>query len=95
MLQGEHSAILSTFIKLLFVIKIFVLSIYEWPLKTGFTVFYSILDNGCAAMKSNCSQLCLPKSENLAQCKCTAGYMLNADSKSCDGKFQRSRSQCQ
>ena len=37
MLQGEHSAILSTFIKLLFVIKIFVLSIFEWPLKTGFT----------------------------------------------------------
>ena len=39
MLQGEHSAILSTFIKLAFVIKIFVLSIFEWPLKTGFTVF--------------------------------------------------------
>ena len=33
--QGEHSAILSTFIKLPFVIKIFVLSIFEWPLKTG------------------------------------------------------------
>ena len=39
MLQGEHSAILSAFIKLPFVIKIFVLSILEWPLKTGFTVF--------------------------------------------------------
>ena len=38
MLQGEHSAILSTFIKLPFVIKFFVLSIFEWPLKTGFTV---------------------------------------------------------
>ena len=38
MLQGEHSAILSTFIKLPFVSKIFVLSIFEWPLKTGFTV---------------------------------------------------------
>ena len=38
MLQGEHSAILSTFIKLPFVIIIFVLSIFEWPLKTGFTV---------------------------------------------------------
>ena len=34
----EHSAILSTFIKLPFVIKICVLSIFEWPLKTGFTV---------------------------------------------------------
>ena len=42
MLQGEHSAILSTFIKLPFVIKIFVLSIFEWPLKTGFTVFLSL-----------------------------------------------------
>ena len=37
MLQGEHSAILLTFIKLPFVIKIFVLSIFEWPLKTGYT----------------------------------------------------------
>ena len=37
MLQG-HSAILSTFIKLSFVIKIFVLSIFEWPFYTGFTV---------------------------------------------------------
>ena len=32
MLQGEHSAILSTCIKLPFVIKIFILSIFEWPL---------------------------------------------------------------
>ena len=38
MLQGEHSAILLTFIKLPFVIKIFVLSVFKWPLKTGFTV---------------------------------------------------------
>ena len=34
----EHSAILSTFSKLQFVIMIFVLSVFEWPLKTGFTV---------------------------------------------------------
>ena len=40
MLQGEHSAILCTFIKLPFVSKVFVLSIFEWPLKTGFTVGY-------------------------------------------------------
>ena len=38
MLQGEHSAILSTFIKLPFVIKIFVLSIFESLFYTGFTV---------------------------------------------------------
>ena len=37
-LEGEHSAILLTFIKLPFVIKIFVLSIFEWPFYTGFTV---------------------------------------------------------
>ena len=35
MLQGEHSAILLTFLKLPFVIKIFVLSFYEWPFYTG------------------------------------------------------------
>ena len=38
MLQVEHSAILSTFIKLPTVIKIFVLSIFKWPFYTGFTV---------------------------------------------------------
>ena len=35
MLQGEHSAIFSTFIKLPIVIKIFVLSIFELPFYTG------------------------------------------------------------
>ena len=34
----EHSAILFTFIELPFVIKSFVLSIFEWSLKIGFTV---------------------------------------------------------
>ena len=38
MLQWEHSAIHLTCIKLPFAIKIFVLSIFEWPPKTGFTV---------------------------------------------------------
>ena len=49
MLQGEHSAILLTFIKLPFFIKIFVLSIFEWPLNTGFTVlpYYHIVTNIC------------------------------------------------
>ena len=36
--ECSNSAIFTTFIKLPFVIKIFVLSIFEWPLKTGFTV---------------------------------------------------------
>ena len=38
MLQGELSAILSTFTKLPFVVKIFVLSISECPFYTGFNV---------------------------------------------------------
>ena len=46
MLHGEHSAILSTFIKLPFVFKIFVLSIFERLFYTGFTVllFFCSLD---------------------------------------------------
>ena len=35
----EHSAILSTFIKLPYAIEIIVLSIFEWLLKTVFTVY--------------------------------------------------------
>ena len=42
MLQGEHSEILSTFVKLPFVIKISVLSIFEWMFTTGFTVLFNI-----------------------------------------------------
>ena len=37
----EQSAILLTFIKLPFVFKTFVLSIFDWSLKTGFTVYGS------------------------------------------------------
>ena len=47
MLQREHSATLSSFIKLPFVIKIFVLSIFGWPLKTGSTVMYASLTLFC------------------------------------------------
>ena len=39
MLQGEHSAILLTFVKLSVAIKTFVFSIFEWPFYTGFTVY--------------------------------------------------------
>ena len=45
MLQEEHSAILSTFIKLPFVIKTFVLSIFEWQSYTAFTVLISLSSN--------------------------------------------------
>ena len=41
MLQGEHSAILLTFIKLPFDIKIFVLSIFKWEFYTGLRFFCS------------------------------------------------------
>ena len=37
-IQWKHSAILLIFIKLPFVIKKFVLSIFDWPFLTGFTV---------------------------------------------------------
>ena len=40
--EGEHSAILSTFLRQPFVIKIFILSIFEWPFYTGFTVYQVI-----------------------------------------------------
>ena len=38
-MQNAPRAILSTLIKLSFVIQIFDLPIYEWPFYTGFTVF--------------------------------------------------------
>ena len=38
----EHSAILTTFIKLPFVFKTFNLSNFEWLLKTGYTVHYNM-----------------------------------------------------
>ena len=38
MRQGEHSAILSTFIKLPFAILDLCFVFFEWPLNTGFTV---------------------------------------------------------
>ena len=45
MLQAEHSAILSTFIRPPFVFKIFVSSIFERQLYTGFTVFMFWFEN--------------------------------------------------
>ena len=43
MLQGEHSAILSTSFKLPFVIRIVVLSNFEWPVYSGFAVKKAII----------------------------------------------------
>ena len=39
---SKHSAIRLAFIKLPFVIKIFILSIFEWPFYTGFTVYSNL-----------------------------------------------------
>ena len=44
LMQIKSIAILLTFMKLPIVIKIFVLSIFEWPLKTGFTVIKIVFD---------------------------------------------------
>ena len=50
MLQGEHSAILSTFIKLRVVIMTFVLSIFERPFYTGLTVYIQLASD-CTLQK--------------------------------------------
>ena len=48
-----------TFNKLPFIIKIFVLSIFEWPFYTGFTVFYShILERIIALLITILASLC-------------------------------------
>ena len=49
--KREHSAILSTFIKQPVVIKIFVLSIFEWLFYTGFTVLIPHAQNADIASK--------------------------------------------
>ena len=53
MLLGEHSAILLTFIKLPFVIKIVVLSIFEGAFYTGFTVCTSFSECIVACVLTN------------------------------------------
>ena len=53
MLQGERSALHLTFIKLPFVIKIFVLSNFEWPFYTGFTVIWKT----CNKCRTNCAKI--------------------------------------
>ena len=44
-LKRSKVALLSTFIKLPFVIKIFVLSIFEWPFYTGFTLHVFLINS--------------------------------------------------
>ena len=66
MLQGEHSAILSTFIKLPFVINIFVLSFLDWLLKTCFTVCYFCLVLLCFRVRLFIDALWSPTEKGLA-----------------------------
>ena len=53
--QGEHSAILSTFIKLPFVIKIIILSMFDWPFYACFTVVFYFCT--CAYLLFNMSHV--------------------------------------
>ena len=46
-LPSEHSALLLTFMKLPLVMKIFVLSIFEWLFYTGFTVLLCLKWKSC------------------------------------------------
>ena len=64
----EHSAILPIFIKLPFVVKTFVLSSFEWPLRTGFTVRKSIVLSMPAQLSSGAR--CLSFSLNLLRNPC-------------------------
>ena len=57
MLTLEHSVILLTFIKLPFVIKVFVLSIFEWPFYTGLTVYNIHFTFGISLTGRICSKL--------------------------------------
>ena len=61
MLHGEHSVILTTFIKLPFVIKIFVLSMFKWRFYTGFTVYY----HSCRVNKTSFIHIL-----NIGSCAC-------------------------
>ena len=64
----EHSAILSTCIMPHHVFKTFVLSIFEWPLKTGFTVF--ILQMLCLLACANSSLTSLDLQRILGDIEC-------------------------
>ena len=58
MLQLEHSAILLTCIELPHGFKTFVLTIFEWPLKTGFTV-YPVIKTGHTATPTKSQLNCV------------------------------------
>ena len=61
---GEHSAILSTFIKLPFVIKVFVLSNFEWPFYIGHLILYIIQSNDLSIDTSSINYIFKPEKDN-------------------------------
>ena len=67
----RHSAIISTFIILPFVIKIFVLSIFEWLFYTGFTVYIFIV---CMKIGVYPDQLASKVGGQRAQLLCKSAY---------------------
>ena len=80
----EHSAILVTCIKLPFVIKICVLSIFEWPLKTGSSVMLNlcIIASPVAAKspkpsKSGESKQTAPKKDKRIEVEVKVSYFLS------------------
>ena len=89
MLQWEHSAILSTFIKLPFSIKIFVLSIFKWLLKTGFTVYWKIWIYPSFDLKPSNNIQCRSLNFNFVSayqtlkniCICTVSYLCTSGTK--------------
>ena len=69
MLPLEHSAILLTCIKRQSVLKTYFCVLFEWPLKTGFTVLYCRLDKN---LLTN-----LEKNENLFRYQAIRAAILN------------------
>ncbi|XP_078716677.1 prolow-density lipoprotein receptor-related protein 1-like isoform X3 [Lampetra fluviatilis] len=52
------------------------LRVYDRDLQKG--------TNPCSVNNGNCAQLCLPSSETVRTCRCTAGYNLQADQRNCE-----------
>ena len=76
MLQRKHSALLSTFVKLPFVIKIFVLSIFEWPFYTRFTVCHKYQNGMCLPNSVYLTDHTLLASPELLVCMCGFSYTI-------------------
>ena len=84
MIQGEHSTILSTFIKLPFVIKVFVSSIFEWLFNTGFTIHEFTLQTKLPTVDSDISRI----EQAISVCQCVLRHQFTIDTiKLNNGRF--------